>query len=159
VRGCWQLLGWVWCWCRGCSPFRLGLDVVVLVRSDSPSLLAAVSFLRFFLPHFGSSSLALIYVHKKQVRSCLVLRFVVVVEVGAVFMGFGAVVPRVSIVAADFAHEVRFHGWGIVFSMLLEFGPFAEMFSRRSSLATIISISLTVCVPFVRGWSRSSLHS
>jgi len=32
VRGCWQLLGWVWCWCRGCSPFRLGLDVVVLVR-------------------------------------------------------------------------------------------------------------------------------
>jgi len=32
VRGCWQLLGWAWCCCRGCSPFRLGLDVVVLVR-------------------------------------------------------------------------------------------------------------------------------
>ena len=52
---------------------------------------------------------------------------VVVVEVGAVFTGFGAVVPRVSIIATDFAHEVRIHGTSIVFSMFLEFGPFAEM--------------------------------
>jgi len=32
---------------------------------------------------------------------------VVVVEVGEVFMGFGAVVPRMSFIAADFAREVR----------------------------------------------------
>lgn len=38
VRGCWLLLGWAWCWCCGRSPFRLGLDVVVLVLSDSPPL-------------------------------------------------------------------------------------------------------------------------
>jgi hypothetical protein len=35
---------------------------------------------------------------------------VVVVEVGTVFTSFGAVVPRVSIVATDFAREVRTHG-------------------------------------------------
>ena len=52
---------------------------------------------------------------------------VVVVEVGAVFMGFGVVVPRVSIITTDFACEVQFHGTSIAFSMLLEFGPFAEM--------------------------------
>ena len=52
---------------------------------------------------------------------------VVVVEVGAIFMGLGAVVPRVSIITTDFACEVQFHGTSIAFSMLLEFGPFAEM--------------------------------
>ena len=52
---------------------------------------------------------------------------VVVVEVGAVFTGFEAVVPRVSIITIDFAREVRLHGTSIVFSMLLEFDPFAEM--------------------------------
>ena len=35
---------------------------------------------------------------------------VVVVEVGVVFTGFGAVVPRMSIVATDFARKVRTHG-------------------------------------------------
>ena len=34
---------------------------------------------------------------------------VVVVEVCAVFTGFGAIVPRMSIVTADFAREVRTH--------------------------------------------------
>ena len=52
---------------------------------------------------------------------------IAVVEVGAVFTGFGAVVPQMSIIAADFAREVQFHGMSIVFSMLLEFGPFAKM--------------------------------
>ena len=52
---------------------------------------------------------------------------VVVIEVGAVFTGFGAVVPQMSFITTDFAREVRFHGKGIVFSMLLEFGPFAEI--------------------------------
>ena len=52
---------------------------------------------------------------------------VVVVEVGTVFTGFGAVVPLVSFITTDFAREVRFHGTSIVFSMLLEFGTFAEM--------------------------------
>ena len=35
---------------------------------------------------------------------------VVVLEVGAVFTGFGAVIPRMSIITADFAREVRTHG-------------------------------------------------
>ena len=52
---------------------------------------------------------------------------VVVVEVGAVFTGFGEVIPRMSFIATDFAREVRTHGTSIVFSMLLEFGPFTEM--------------------------------
>ena len=52
---------------------------------------------------------------------------VVIVEVGAVFTGFGAVIPRMSIVATDFAREVQTHGLGVVFSMFLEFGPFVEM--------------------------------
>ena len=35
---------------------------------------------------------------------------VVVVEVGAVFTGFGEVVTRMSFIATDFAREVRTHG-------------------------------------------------
>ena len=52
---------------------------------------------------------------------------VVVVEVCTVFTGFGAVIARMFFITTDFAREVRFHGKGIVFSMLLEFGPFAEI--------------------------------
>jgi len=49
-------------------------------------------------------------------------------------MGLGAVVPRVSIVATDFAREVQTHGLGIVFSMFLEFGPFAEVLRKEVQL-------------------------
>ena len=53
---------------------------------------------------------------------------VLIIEAGAIFTGFEVVVPRMSIVATDFAREVRTDGLGIVFSMLLEFGPSTEVF-------------------------------
>src|SRR6185312_59488 len=36
--------------------------------------------------------------------------------------------------------------------------PSSIFLIRRSSFAAIISVSMTVCMPFVWGWSRSSLH-
>ena len=50
---------------------------------------------------------------------------VVVVEVGAVFTGFGAIVPRMSIITTNFTHEVRTHG--VNGSMDLLFAPLGEM--------------------------------
>jgi hypothetical protein len=54
---------------------------------------------------------------------------IVVVEVGVVFTGFGAVVPRMSIVAADFAHEVRIHG--VDGSMDLLFAPILHLLDEE----------------------------
>ena len=51
----------------------------------------------------------------------------VVVEVGGVFTGLGAVVPSMPIIATNFAHEVQIHDLGIVFTMFLELGPFVEV--------------------------------
>jgi hypothetical protein len=60
---------WWWCEVAGCCWVGLGVGAAAVLRSVSvsmllylfaltrlPSSLAAVSFLRFFLPHFGSSS-------------------------------------------------------------------------------------------------------
>ena len=50
---------------------------------------------------------------------------VVVVEEGTVFTGIRAVVPRMSIVTADFAREVRTHG--VNGSMDRLFAPFLHL--------------------------------
>ena len=50
---------------------------------------------------------------------------VVVVEVCAVFTGFGVVIPRMSIVTTDFARVVRTHG--INRSMDRLFAPFLQL--------------------------------
>ena len=49
----------------------------------------------------------------------------VVVEIRAVLTGLGAVVPRVSIIATDFAREVRTHGVNGSLDLLL-----ASIFSQ-----------------------------
>ena len=54
---------------------------------------------------------------------------VVVVEVCAVFTGFRAIVPRMSIITADFAHEVRTHG--VNGSMNLLFAPFLHFLDEE----------------------------
>ena len=50
---------------------------------------------------------------------------VVIVEVGAVFTGFGAVVPRVSFITTNFAREVRTHG--VDGSLNRLFAPFLHL--------------------------------
>ena len=54
---------------------------------------------------------------------------VVVVEVSAVFTGFGTVVPRMSIIATDFAREVRTHG--VYGSMDLLLAPFLHLLDEE----------------------------
>ena len=54
---------------------------------------------------------------------------VVVVEVCVVFTGFGAVVPRMSIITTDFAREVRTHG--VDGSMYLLLAPFLHLLDEE----------------------------
>ena len=56
---------------------------------------------------------------------------VVVVEVGTIFTGLGAVVPRVSIIATDFTREVRTHG--VDGSLNLSLAPFIHLLEAQSS--------------------------
>ena len=59
----------------------------------------------------------------------VVVVVVVVVEVGAIFMGLGAVVPRVSIIATDFAREVQTHG--VDGSLNLSLAPFLQLLDEE----------------------------
>ena len=54
---------------------------------------------------------------------------IVVIEVGTVFTGFRAIVPRMSIVTADFAREVRTHG--VYGSMDLLLAPFLHLLDEE----------------------------
>ena len=56
-----------------------------------------------------------------------------VVEVGVVFTGLGAVVPQMSFIATDFAHEVRTHG--VHESMDLLFAPFLHLLDEEVHLS------------------------
>ena len=81
---------------------------------------------------------------------------VVVVEVGAVFMGFGAVVLRMSIIATDFAREVRTHG--IYGSMDLLLAPFMHLLDEEVYFCGNHIRLFDGMHAFVWGWSHSSLH-
>ena len=54
---------------------------------------------------------------------------IVIVEVGIVFTGLGAVIPRVSIIATDFACEVRTHG--VDGSLNLSLAPFLHLLDEE----------------------------
>ena len=54
---------------------------------------------------------------------------VVVVEVGTIFTGLMAVVPRVSIIATDFTREVRTHG--VDGSLNLSLAPFIHLLDEE----------------------------
>ena len=54
---------------------------------------------------------------------------VVLIEIGAVFMGLGAVVPRVSFIGTDFARKVR--SQGINGTMNLLFAPFLHFLDEE----------------------------
>ena len=54
---------------------------------------------------------------------------IIVVEVSAVFTGFGAVIPRMSIITTDFAREVRTHG--VDGSVYLLLAPFLHLLDEE----------------------------
>ena len=54
---------------------------------------------------------------------------VVLIEIGTIFTGLGAVVPRVSFIATDFARKVRSHG--VNGSMNLLFAPFLHFLDEE----------------------------
>ena len=57
-----------------------------------------------------------------------------VVEVGVVFTGLGAVIPQMSFIATDFAHEERTHG--VDGSMNLLLAPFLHFLDEEVQLCS-----------------------
>ena len=89
-----------------------------------------------------------------SLASLLWMMPIVVAEVGTVFTGLGAVVLRVSIIATNFALEVRTHGvYGSVDQLLT---PLLHFLDEEVQFGCNHICLLDM--PLVRGWSRSSLH-